>query len=156
MFDNTLLLSKYTSSRISISNPDASQGLQNHFSNNASGNFLMGYSTVNWNSAYPTTELIIFWVNFIPPSVFPVLVHGISILLNTNVTTHGGVFYFPSPLLLISHILSPAFSAIIILSLFLRISCLDSYGDTLTCFPGFSLQLFHAFVHRVLLLCSFP
>lgn len=33
MFDNTLLRSKYTSSHISISNPDSSQALQNHLSN---------------------------------------------------------------------------------------------------------------------------
>lgn len=126
MFDNILLISKYTSSQIYISSPDSSHGLQNHISN-FQYELPWGYCTATCNSTYFTAELTIFLGNFIPPSVFPVLVHGISILFNTNIGKTWSCLLLAPRLysyLTFCRLLSKA--SIIILGLFLIISRLDS------------------------------
>lgn len=116
------IYSKYTSSQISISDPDSSRGLQNRISN-----MLVWISLWLFHS-HLKSSVIPQLTSSSSESTLSFCVSCISSWHQHSPLTHGVVVYLLLTfLLLVSHVLSPAFNATtIILGHCLIISCLDS------------------------------
>ena len=126
MFDNTCFIFKCTASQTYVSNPDSSHEPLNHISNFRSWTaFQFFHSHLKPNTVHSWMYHLLG--QLYSASVFPILVHSFSLLLNPKAVTMelSLVVRSPSVLLSNSFILLISIVTAFILGSFLIISCLD-------------------------------
>lgn len=110
LYSTARSVSKYTSSRVCISNADSSHELWNHISNFLLCAFVwLFHSHLKFSTSHS-------WAHYLHgrlclSSVCPVLVHSIGILPKTKFTKHGVAFYLPFTFAShVQHFFFPCFS----------------------------------------------